>query len=73
LICKEREASETWAQLEMIPLPKKETRTLVQCEGKAILGMKAWHELGAKHRNQFPRTAIFKIATQDKESFNIGL
>jgi hypothetical protein len=24
LICKEREASETWAQLEMIPLPKKE-------------------------------------------------
>ncbi len=43
---------------------KKRQTLLVQCEGKAILGMKAWHEVGAEHRNQIPRIALFKIITQ---------
>jgi hypothetical protein len=39
----------------------------VRIKNRAVVGTRAWHEAGVKHRIQIPRIAIFKVLNHGKD------
>jgi hypothetical protein len=39
----------------------------VRIENRAVVGTRAWHEAGVKHRTQIPRITIFKVLNHGKD------